>query len=792
MSVRQLPTTLNAENAIVLAVAVLVTTVGLGGAAMGIGPAVGQTQDGLSEDGLETAVSLEPGSAAVDEGGTTTYEVVVADADGGVGAYDFTVDVEDSSVASITDVTAEGDPSDQTTDVSIAADGSSASVLAALADTNDTGSVTIATVTVSGDAEGTSDIGLSVEALGTEGGESYTVTETTGASITVEAADDDDDDDDSPTPEPAPADFQVSNLNAPDNATQGDAIDVSADVTNDGDEEATQSVGFRLDADGDGTLGDDEELTAQEVTLDGDEMQTVTFEDINTSGLEPGEYAHGVFTENDSATATITIEAADDDEPEPAPAPETAVGIEPGSATVDEGETTTYEVVVANADGGVGAYNLTVDVEDSSIASITEATPQGEPSNQTTEVFVADDGSSAEVVAALANTNDTGNVTVATMTVEGDDDGTSDIGLSVDALGTEAGNSYNVTETTGASITVEEDDDDDDDSPDPADFQVSNLNAPDNATQGDAIDVSADVTNDGDEEATQSVEFRLDADGDGTLDADEELTAQEVTLDGDEMQTVTFEDINTSGLDAGEYAHGVFTDDDSATATITIEAEDEADDGEDDGDDADDGEDDGDDADDSDDGDDGDDGDGDDADDGDDSADEEFSRDEIAQAKYDTAFADLSSETAAAVQAIYNRQPFPGGTDPADIRTRDEITDDRYGYDFDEVSRETRIEIQNDYDAQFGELPSDPTHTLDEIAQAKYDTAFANLSVETAAEVQAIYNRQPFLDGTEPVDIRTRDEITDDRYGYDFEEISRETRIEIQNDYDAQFGDTEG
>ena len=79
----------------------------------------------------------------------------------------------------------------------------------------------------------------------------------------------------------------------------------------------------------------------------------------------------------------------------------------------------------------------------------------------------------------------------------------------------------------------------------------------------------------------------------------------------------------------------------------------------------------------------------------------EFTRDEIAQAKYGLDFEELSTETAGEVQAVFNRQPFPEGTTPADIRTRDEITQDRYERDFEDVSRETTIEIQNDYDAQF-------------------------------------------------------------------------------------------
>ncbi|WP_144923391.1 PKD domain-containing protein [Halorubrum salsamenti] len=215
---------------------------------------------------------------------------------------------------------------------------------------------------------------------------------------------------------PDPATFQVSNLNAPDNATQGDNISVSAEITNDGDEEATQTVAFRLDADGNGTLEGDETLASQNVTLDGGESQTVTFGDLDTSDLPVDTFTHGIVTEDDSATAEITINA-----------------------------------------------------------------------------------------------------------------------------------------------------------PAPATFQVSNLNAPDNATQGEAIDVTADVTNDGDEEATQSVAFRLDADGNGTLEGDEALASQNVTLGADETQTVTFSDIDTSGLDAREYEHGVFTDDDSETAILSVE-----------------------------------------------------------------------------------------------------------------------------------------------------------------------------------------------------------------------------
>jgi hypothetical protein len=549
--------------------------------------------------------------------------------------------------------------------------------VAALANTSDTGSVTIATVTITGDATGEAGLSLSVDALGTEAGNSYVVTEASGGTLTVNGADP------SPTPEPTPtpesANFEVSDLSAPTSATQGDTVNVTATIENSGDEEAIKTVEFVFD----GNVDD-----SKDVMLAGGASQQVDFS-IGTAAVPPGNYTHGVSTEDDSATAQITVETSEDDndgdgsdvdDGDEAPR-ETTVSLQPSDSTVTAGETT-YDVVVDSADGGVGAYDFTVSIVDPSVASISDVDVGGNPGDQTTDISIVDDGSSADVTAALADTDDSGSVTIATVTVQGDEAGTSDVGLAVEALGTEAGESYTVTGTTGASITVEGDTPTPD--PDPASFQVSNLEAPANATQGDAIDVSANVTNDGDEEATQTVAFRLDTDGDGTLDGDESLTSQEVTLDGDETQTVTFSDLNTSGLDAGDFAYGVFTADDSTTATITIEAVDDGDDG----DDADDG-----------------DGaeDGDNADEGKDSGAEEFTLDEIAQAKYGYDFANLSTETTGEVQAIYNRQPFPDGTVPDDVRTRDEIANDRYGYDFDEVSRETTIEIQNDYDAQFEE-----------------------------------------------------------------------------------------
>ncbi|WP_299265764.1 CARDB domain-containing protein, partial [Halorientalis sp.] len=105
-------------------------------------------------------------------------------------------------------------------------------------------------------------------------------------------------------PDPSPtADFQVSNLQAPAEATVNDTITVSADVQNDGGAEGTQSVKFGVDTDGDGSL---ETLASQSETLASGASTTVTF-NVDTTGLAADTYTHGVSTANDTATAQITL-----------------------------------------------------------------------------------------------------------------------------------------------------------------------------------------------------------------------------------------------------------------------------------------------------------------------------------------------------------------------------------------------------------------------------------------------------------------------------------------------------
>ncbi|MGN8216229.1 beta-sandwich domain-containing protein [Halococcus salifodinae] len=92
-------------------------------------------------------------------------------------------------------------------------------------------------------------------------------------------------------------------------------------------------------------------------------------------------------------------------------------------------------------------------------------------------------------------------------------------------------------------------------------FAVSDLSAPSEVEQGNAFDVNATVTNTGNQEDTQTVEYRFRGSSERTTN---------VTLGAGESTTVGFEDIETEGVNAGTYQHGVHTEDDSATANIMV------------------------------------------------------------------------------------------------------------------------------------------------------------------------------------------------------------------------------
>ncbi|WP_049984764.1 PKD domain-containing protein [Halobellus rufus] len=229
----------------------------------------------------------------------------------------------------------------------------------------------------------------------------------------------------------------------PDNQPPSAAFDVSP-----ADPETDETVTFDAAAssDADGSIASYE--------WDFGDGETATGETATHSYETAGDYTVELTVTDDdgatdTATETVTVAAPS----EPGPEQSTAVSLSPDEDLVAVNGSTTFDVVVENADGGVGAYSLGVSVDDASAAAITDLSVDD---GALSDVEVAGDGSSASADVALLDTDDTGPVTVATVTVDGEADGTTDLALDVSSLGTESGDAYEVTETNGATLTVSE------------------------------------------------------------------------------------------------------------------------------------------------------------------------------------------------------------------------------------------------------------------------------------------------------------------------------------------------
>lgn len=199
-------------------------------------------------------------------------------------------------------------------------------------------------------------------------------------------------------------------------------------------------------------------------------------------------------------------------------AEETGVRLDPSTDRVEVGETTTVGIVVTDAKDGVGAYNMTVSLDES--ASITNASIGGNAGLQ--DVHLADDGSSVRLVAALANTSNAKTVRIAMVTVEGETAGESTLDVQVNELADEQGRSYKIASTEGASLPVS----------DPADETVSSTDNA-NGDENHATPTTSDTTD------------RVDDDD------DRPTTADNSSDETDDRSTTTPDDSDDSSVVAG-------------------------------------------------------------------------------------------------------------------------------------------------------------------------------------------------------------------------------------------------
>lgn len=160
----------------------------------------------------------------------------------------------------------------------------------------------------------------------------------------------------------------VTSLYAPDSAAPGENVTVVAEISNDGGEQTTEQVEFRVGGD---------VVDRQYVTLYGGESTTVTFT-ASLAGAETGDIRHGVFTESDGQIATLTVSESFALDSVDAPAEADTGGNATVTATVSnpndfntsqpvtfrlEGETVAQQTVTL-AGGATTTVNFTLSTED--------------------------------------------------------------------------------------------------------------------------------------------------------------------------------------------------------------------------------------------------------------------------------------------------------------------------------------------------------------------------------------------------------------------------------------------
>lgn len=131
------------------------------------------------------------------------------------------------------------------------------------------------------------------------------------------------------------------------------------------------------------------------------------------------------------------------------------VSLEPANQTVTPGEEASYEVVVEGATNGIGAYIMTLELENTSAATVTGFDHHHDPMFDNTAVY--DDR--VEVSTAMGNNIIDGadEVTLGTVTVAGEE-GSTDITFenSTDgvSLADESDDTYNITDVAGGTLAV--------------------------------------------------------------------------------------------------------------------------------------------------------------------------------------------------------------------------------------------------------------------------------------------------------------------------------------------------
>lgn len=141
-----------------------------------------------------------------------------------------------------------------------------------------------------------------------------------------------------------------------------------------------------------------------------------------------------------SAGMALPVSAADS----------TNVELQPSSVPMQPNSTATVDLVVANANNGVGSLTATIDSNDTDVISIQDISVGGNPVFDNTTVS----SGQAKIEIASADTMDSGEVSIATLTIAANQAGKASLQTTVSRLEDENANSYDVATASNSKITV--------------------------------------------------------------------------------------------------------------------------------------------------------------------------------------------------------------------------------------------------------------------------------------------------------------------------------------------------
>jgi hypothetical protein len=383
-----------------------------------------------------------------------------------------------------------------------------------------------------------------------------------------------------------PASFEVGIDSIPEEVTAGQEVSVAATVTNTGDENGSQSIGFSVD----GT-----EQGSETVELDGGESQSVSFS-YETTGDDVPEIDVEVASDDDTASSTVTVLEA------PGP-PTFEVAVDSIDDEVIAGEEVQVAATITNTGDESGSQSIGFSVDGTEQGSETVELDGGE-SQSVSFSYGTSVGDVPSIEVAVASENDTASSTVtvlepATFEVElGDVDGEVTAGddLSVAATVTNSGDlsgsqsiGFSVDGTEQASETIELDGGESEgvsfsyatsagDVPEVdvavasendtasttvtvvGQFEVEIDEIDEDVDAGESVSVTATITNTAAESGSQPISFSVD----GT-----EQGSETVELDSGESQSVSFS-YATVEEDTPEILVTVASEDDTAERRVTV------------------------------------------------------------------------------------------------------------------------------------------------------------------------------------------------------------------------------